>query len=91
MNIAPTSVAMPKQRISHWRVLSGKFLLRRLRMTDALRFLLIATCRMNEPITSDSRGLVGQNCQAQAIVIAGLRITYFSLRLLKLRLTQFNN
>jgi hypothetical protein len=50
MNIVPTSVAMPKQRISHWRVLSAEYLLRRLRMNDALRFLLRTTnaCRTNE-------------------------------------------
>jgi hypothetical protein len=40
MNIAPTSAAMPMQRISHSRLLSGNFLLRRLRIEDALRFLL---------------------------------------------------
>jgi hypothetical protein len=52
MNIAPTSAAMPTQRISHSRLLSGNFLLRRLRIEDALRFLLETTCRMNEAITA---------------------------------------
>jgi len=50
MNITPTSVAMPKVRTSHWRVLTGSFLLRGLRITDALCFFLHTTntCRMNE-------------------------------------------
>lgn len=88
---------MPKQRISPWRVLSGNVLLRRLRVNDALRFLLYTTnaCRMNEPVTVtpllDSRGLVGQDCQAQPVVIAGLSVTNFSLCLLQLRLAQFDN
>ena len=86
--IVPTSAAMPKQRINHWRVLSGDFFLYRLRVNDALCFLLYRTnaYRMNEYILLDSRGLVGQDCQAQAVVVASLGVAYLSLCLLKLRL-----
>jgi hypothetical protein len=37
--MVPTSVAMPKLSTSHWRVLSGSFLLRRFRVNDGLCFL----------------------------------------------------
>jgi hypothetical protein len=92
MNIVPTSAAMPKQRINHSRVLSGDFFLYRLRVNDALCFLLYRTnaCRMNEYILLDSRGLVGQDCQAQAVVVAGLGVANLRLRLLKLGLAQLN-
>jgi hypothetical protein len=39
MNMAPTSVAIAKLSTSHWRVLSGSFLLRRVRVNDGLCFL----------------------------------------------------
>ena len=92
-NIVPTSAAMPKQRINHWRVLSGDFFLYRLRMNDALCFLLYRTnaCRMNEYMLLDSRSLVGQDRQSQAVIVASLGVAYLSLCLLKLRLAQLNN
>jgi len=69
MNIAPTSAAMPMQRISHSRLLSGNFLLRRLRMKDGLCFLLYATnaCRMNEFIPVKIPRSRTQTCQAFGI------------------------
>ena len=93
MKIVPTNIATPKVRTSHCRVVSGGFLRRALRRNDGLCFLLYETnaCRMNEYILLDSRGLVGQDCQAQAVVVASLGVAYLSLCLLKLRLAQLNN
>jgi hypothetical protein len=84
---------MPKQRINHWRIVSGDFFLYRLRMNDALCFLLYRTnaCRINERILLDSGGLVGQDRQAEAVVVASLGVANLSLCLLKLRLAQLNN
>ena len=55
MNIAPTTTAKPKVRINHWRVLTGSFLVRRLRMDDELAFLPFASaCRIQVEITVKS-------------------------------------
>jgi hypothetical protein len=69
MNIAPTNAAMPTQRISHSRLLSGNFLLRRLRMKDGLCFLLYATnaCRINQFITVKIPQCRTQTCHALGI------------------------
>lgn len=57
------------------------------------RSLLISRFEARRPkaLRSDSRGLVRQNGQVQAIVISGLGIADRGLRFLKLGLTQFNN
>ena len=91
MKIKPTKTAIPKTSISPWRVLKDILFLRRRRVLSSLfLFYTSNNCRMRE-VTLDPRGLVRQNCEAQAVVVPGLRVTDLGLRLLELGLAQFDD